>query len=1013
MKNIHPSWQLKCCLLFSFLACAGFLFPQAAFSLPSPETAVVYEWSIKGKVVSESGESLPGVTVLLKGTDTGTITDMDGNFSLSVPESPGTLVFSFIGFISQEKAFSGPTTMNVTLAEDVKALEEVVVVGYGTEKRKDLTGAVSSVTSESFNPGVVVAPEQLMQGKVAGVNIVQDSGQPGAASTVRIRGAASISAGNDPLYVIDGVPMQFGSANNFVSGMQGSSPFSSQPTNPLNTLNPSDIESIDILKDASATAIYGSRGANGVIVITTKSKKANESLSYDTYVGISKIRETLPFLSAADYRNYAQNNDLAFPDEGANTNWQDEIFRTAISQNHNIAFGGGSETANYRASVGYTSQEGIILSSGLEKFTGRFNANQKAIQGRLRMGVNMTYGKILEDNTPVSANIRNEGGNILKDALRWAPTLPVRNADGSFYQLGELRINPVSWAEVDDERNTGLFLGSANLAFDIIESLTLKVNAGYTDENVERYTNMPASHPSAETEGGRATINKLRNYNYLLETTLTFNKDITDNSSLSVLGGYSFQRFIHEYTFTEANNFVSSSVKWNLIQSGKSLGNTSFKTANRLASVFGRVNYKLLDRYMFTFTLRNDGSSRFGENNRWGLFPSGAFAWRISDEAFFTPDVVSNLKFRAGYGITGNQEIPNDLYRQQLSIAGSSVYVIGGDPIPSVLPTNYANPDLQWEETSQLNLGLDFGFFGERLSGSIDYYRKLTNNLLLQFSTAAPSVVESQWANVGEVENKGIELALNAEIVRGDDFGWNTSLNFTKNKNEVLSLSNDQFSREEIKTAPSSGVISNGANTQIIKPGYPLGTFYGRQFTGLDENGMETYLDVDGEPDADLVVIGNALPDFYYGITNNFRWKRFDASATLRGVAGNDVFNNTSAEFSYLNSAPGVNVLESAVSSGVSRGQIAEYSSRWIEDGSYLRLDNISIGYSFNTSNISFLQRARVYVTGQNLFVLTDYTGFDPEVRTNTNQGGQAPIGVDYLAYPRPRVFQLGGSFSF
>lgn len=991
----------------------GLVNNESSFTSIHKEQGV--EITVKGKVVDENGVGLPGVAIKVKDSTLGTITDMDGNYSLSLPDGNATLVFSFIGYNAQSIALNGRTTLNVALAPDVETLSEVVVVGYGVEKKKDVTGAVASVSSKDFNPGIAVAPEQLVQGKVAGVNIVQDSGQPGAASTVRIRGANSISAGNDPLYVVDGVPMQFGNANLFVgSNVGGSSPFSSQPSNPLNTLNPADIESIDILKDASATAIYGSRGANGVIVITTKSKKVGEAITYDTYASVSSVRETLPFLSADEYRDYARSNNLAFPDEGANTNWQEEIFRNALSHNHNIAFGGGSVETNFRASLGYTSQEGVILSSGLEKYTGRLNANHKALDGKLRIGLNMTYGMIFEDNTPISSNINNEGGNILKDALRWAPSLPVRNPDGSFYQIGELRINPVSWVEVDDERNTNLFLGSGNVAFDITEALTFQVNAGYTDEGVQRFTNVPGTHPAGETEGGRASINKLNNHSTLLETTLNYNKSISSNSNLTVLGGYSFQRFVNEFTFTSANKFVSSAVGWNLIQSGNILSNTSFKTANRLSSYFGRVNYKLMDRYLFTFTLRNDGSSRFGENNRWGLFPSGAVAWRISEENFFTPEAISNFKIRAGYGITGNQEIPNDLYRQQLSIAGSAVYVLGGQAIPSVLPSNFANPDLQWEQTSQLNVGVDFGIFDERFTGSLDFYRKHTTDLLLQFSTAAPSVVESQWANVGEVENKGIELALNANIIRKDKLQWDASVNFTKNKNTVLSLSNEQFSRDEILMAPLSGVVAEGSSTQIVRPGLPLGTFYGRKFLGYDENGMETYLDEDGKPGADLVVIGNALPEFLYGITNNLRWGRFDASATFRGVMGNDVFNNTAAEFSYANSAPGLNVLRSAIDdTQMSRAQPATFSSRWIEDGSYLRLDNLSLGYSFNTNNVSFLHRARLYVTAQNLFVITDYTGFDPEVRTNTNQGGTAPIGIDYLSYPRPRIFQLGGSFSF
>lgn len=981
---------------------------------PFYSTSQSIEKTISGTVLSsEDNMPLPGVSILLKGAGRGTVTDIDGKYSLEVPDEGAVLIFSSIGFEKQEVAVGNQTSIDLTLQVDMQQLGEVVVVGYGTQRRKDITGSVASVGSKDFNTGMSVAPEQLLQGKVAGVNIVQNSGQPGAPSTVTIRGVNSISAGNDPLYVIDGVPLQFSSSNKFVSSVQGSSPFSSEGTNPLNSINPSDIESIDILKDASATAIYGSRGANGVIMITTKSKSSGETLTYDTYVGVSSVRKTLPVLSADQYRDYATANNLAFPDEGADTFWQDEVFRSAVSQNHNIAFGGGSDASNYRASIGYTDQQGILLSSGLKKYTGRFNGTHKALEGRLRLGVNMTYGKTAEDNTPVSSNINNEGGNILKDAIRWAPTLPVTNPDGSYYQIGELRINPVSWVEVDDERYTGMFLGNVDAAFDLMDELTFRINLGHNDQYIERFTNMPASHPSGETDGGRASINKQQNYSSVAEATLTYNKEFNSNTNLSLLGGYSFQRFVTEYTFTEANNFVSSSVKWNLIQSGTILSNTSYKSANRLASVFGRANLRLKDRYLFTFTLRNDGSSRFGENNRWGLFPSGAFAWNITEEDFMKTSSFDQLKLRVGYGVTGNQEIPNDLYRQQLGIAGSAVYVLGGEAIPSVLPTNYANPDLQWEQTNQLNIGLDFGFLNNRLTGTLDYYEKYTNNLLLQFSTAAPSVVNTQWANVGEVENKGIELSLNADLMVDRPLSWNMNVNFSRNRNEVTSLSNSQFSREEIRTSPLSGVITPKDFSQIIRPGLPLGTFYGREFTGYDENGMETYLDTDGVAGADLVVIGNANPDFIYGMSHQFRYKRFDGSFTLRGVVGNDILNNTAAEFSYTNSTPGINILQSALTSGVSRDQTAQFSSQWLEDGSYLRMDNINIGYNFDVAALGFLKRARVYVTGQNLFVITGYSGYDPEVRTNTNGGGNAAIGIDYLAYPRPRVFMLGGSFAF
>ncbi|AVR45610.1 TonB-dependent receptor [Christiangramia fulva] len=964
---------------------------------------------VTGTVVSSNGEPLPGVNVIQKGTSNGVVTDFDGNYTINLEQNePQVLVFSFVGFQPVEEEVNNRSMINVTL-EDGGKLDEVVVIGYGTQKRSDVTGAISSLSSERIQDAPPVAPEQILQGKVTGVNIVQNSGQPGSGSTVRIRGISSISAGNNPLYVIDGVPLQFGSANNTVQlGPQGgTTAFSNETSNPLNIINPADIESIDVLKDASATAIYGSRGANGVIIITTKSKEgAGETLTYDNYFGIANVRETLPFLSAEEYRSYAESIGEAYPDLGANTNWQEEIFRTAFTQNHNLAFSGGSSSTKFRASFGYTGQEGIILSNQLQKYTGRFNGSHRALDGKLRIGVHMTYANLEDDKVAISSSINNEGGNILKDALRWAPTLPVYNEDGSFYQVGELRINPVSWVEVEDLNKTGQFIGNTDLKFDILESLTFGLNLGYSNERVDRYTLAPETHPSAESEGGRASISKFKNTTALIETTLTYEKQINEDNFINVLAGYSFQRFENENTFTQANQFVSTATKWNLIQSGNTLANTSFKEANRLASYYGRVNYRLMDKYLVTLTVRRDGSSRFGPNNRWGTFPSGAFAYNISNEEFMRDSKISNLKFRLGYGITGNQEIPNNLYREQLSINGSSVYVFGGQAVPSVLPTNYANPDLQWEETSQLNVGLDFGFFKERLTGTIDYYKKNTDNLLLNFSTAAPSVVSSQWANVGEVENKGFEFGVTGDIFYSDDFTWTSNINFSTNKNEVISLSNENFQRDEIRTVDGSGVVGFQTGIQIIRPGLPIGSFYGRKFTGLDSEGMETYLDADNDGEADLLVIGNANPDLVYGFNNNFRYKQFDAAINIRGVLGNDIYNNTAAEFSYPVSAPGLNVLESALTNGTSREEQAQFSSRWLEDGSYLRLDNLSIGYTFNTTNVSFLKNARLYVSGKNLILLTDYTGYDPEVNTRA-------VGVDYLAYPRPTSYLIGGSVTF
>ncbi len=964
---------------------------------------------ISGKVTDELGMPMPGVTVIVKGTTNGTVTDIDGNYTLPNVKTGDIVAFSFIGMSTQEITIESQTSINVTLKTSSIGLDEVVAIGYGTTNRKEVTGAIGSVKSDNFIDGLPMAPEQILQGKIAGVNVVQASGAPGAASTVRIRGNSSISAGNDPLYVVDGVPLQFGSANNSVNvGSQGgTTPLTSDISNPLNIINPSDIESIDILKDASATAIYGSRGANGVIIITTKNKgRSGDFVSYDGFIGFSSVRENLPFLNASEYRKYANDNDLPFSDAGVDTYWQDEIFRTAITQNHNVSFAGGSTTSNFRASFGYSDEEGVILSSGMKKYTGRVNGVHKAFDGKLDIGINMSYSQIDDDKTPISSSIGNEGGNILKDALRWAPTLPVYNEDGSYYQLGELRINPVSWIDVIDESKSNVFLGNVSLSYQLLESLKLNVDIGTSKETSNRYTSIPDSHPAAESEGGRASISKFQNETILSETNLTYTKQITPNSHLTALIGYSYQRFETENTYTQANQFVSTATKWNLMQSGTILSNTSFKEANRLASYYGRINYKLMERYLLTFTLRRDGSSRFGGNNQWGTFPSGAIAWNIADESFMEDTEVSNLKLRLGYGITGNQELPNYLYAEQLGISGSAIYYMNGQAIPAVLPTNYANPDLKWETTAQSNIGIDFGLFEERISGSIDLYSKKTTDLLLSFSTAAPSVVSTQWANVGEVTNKGIELNLSASVINSGNFTWRTNVNFAKNKNEVVSLSNDTFTREEIRYASGSGVVANGVNIKIIKPGSPLGTFYGKKFTGFDENGLETYLDVDGEDGADEVVIGQVDPDFTFGFNNNFSYKRFDATINFRGVVGNDIYNNTDAEFSYPSSAPGVNVLRSVLSTEASRQQNAEYSSRWLQDGSYLRLDNMSIGYNFDVSTVDFIKNARIYVSGKNLFVITNYTGWDPEVSTRS-------AGIDYLSYPRPRTFMFGASISF
>jgi TonB-linked SusC/RagA family outer membrane protein len=565
---------------------------------------VAQQNSISGTVTDENGEPIPGVTVLVMGTTMGNVTNMDGKYSISNISDGTTLQFSFVGMTSQEIEVGTQTSINITLVASSIGIDEVVAIGYGTVNRREVTGAIGSVKADDFVDGLALAPEQLLNGKVAGVSIVQESGEPGAASSVRIRGSSSVSAGNEPLYVIDGVPLQFSNPSAGTSGAgehRGETGYghSTSSTNPLNIINASDIESIDVLKDASATAIYGSRGANGVIIITTKNKgRSGDVVTYNGYVGFSSVTENLPFLTADEFRKLGDDNNLEYPDEGANTDWQDEIYKTAVSQNHNLSFAGGSATANYRASFGYSKEDGIINDGGLTKYNARINAIHKAFDGKLNMSTTMAYSQVEND--------RKAASRALVYAYRWAPTLPVKNQDGSYYQLGEQRVNPVSYNEIDDLTKTNMFLGNMSLSYNILESLKFNVDLGYSNEARNQFSSIPDSHPAAETQGGLAAISKFTNGTSLIETNFTYDKQITANSHLTALAGYSFQRFETETTFTEANQFVSTAIQWNLMQSGNMLSNTSYKEANRLASYYARVNYKLMDRYIFTATVRRD-----------------------------------------------------------------------------------------------------------------------------------------------------------------------------------------------------------------------------------------------------------------------------------------------------------------------------------------------------------------------------------------------------------------------
>lgn len=962
-------------------------------------------------VVKDGDEPLTGVTVQVKGNNKlGTVTDLDGRYTLKV-SSPGTiLVFSYIGYDTQEKMVGNNGTINISLNSSAKNLNEVVVVGYGTMKKSDLTGSVSQLKAGDFKSGDMLSAQQLMQGAFAGVNISQNSGKPGGAVTIRVRGGTSVNASNDPLYVIDGVPIDAtaGAAQANIRTYNNDY-FDQEAANPLSMLNPNDIESIDVLKDASATAIYGSRGANGVIMITTKKGKAGvQQLSYGYSLGVSSAAKTLDVLDADSYRKAAKDLGLSILDGGENHNWQKEVERTALQQSHYLSLMSGGEYTNYRASLSYTDQDAIFRGAGVENYNARVNINHSALDGKLKIVLNMSYGESHANQAANSGTVGSEmGSSLLYEAYVFNPTLPVYTADGDYYDVKPYRVNPMSFAsELIDKRINKRFIGNMKADWNVVKPITLELNLGYTGNSQDRNAYISKSNLLGNGNNGRVAVQRLKDYSKLLEMVFKYDQS-WGRHTLNAMAGYSYQYFWNEGFNTAAYGFLTDDFKWYNISAAKTIeSQTSYAESNKLISFYGRLNYNFDSRYLLTATVRRDGSSRFGADHKWGIFPSVAGSWRISEEKFFHVAPVSNLKLRLSWGVTGNQEIGNYNAISTLS-AASWGYIFGGEKKTVVLPQQYANPDLKWESTSQTDLGLDFGFFDNRIRGSVDWYYKRTKDLLLNVAVPSPSLITTQLANVGAVRNTGFEVEAGADLIRTKDLTWDVTLNFATNSNKLTSLSNDKWSGDELLWAPANGQGLSGQYSQLIMVGHPLGTFYGKRFIGLDDKGMEQYAN-NGKPE----VIGCAQPDFTYGIATSLKYKKWSLSMNFRGSQGNDVYNNTANNLMYLNSLPGRNVLKDALTSGISRNQAKTFSSQFIEDGSFFRLDNVTLGYDFKVTALH-ITNARAYVTAQNLFCITGYSGLDPEVNTDTSGYNQSVLGVDYLSYPRSRTFLFGVNLNF
>jgi iron complex outermembrane receptor protein len=952
---------------------------------------------ISGTVTGPDGQPIPGVSVVVKGTTTGITTGMSGEFTLDIPADAQTLVFSFVGMRMQEVPIEGKSVFKIIMEEETIGLGEVVAIGYGSQQKKDITGAVGSVQSENFNRGVITSPGQLLQGKVAGVNVTSTSGQPGGGQQITIRGQGSIRQGAGPLFVVDGFPI----------GIDGTS----SSTSALNFLNPEDIESMDVLKDASATAIYGSRGANGVILITTKKGKSGVSnVSVSSNFGVSNLAREIDVFTAADFRKNVAAIGGKLEDRGGDTYWQDELTRTAITYDQNLILSGGTDKLTYRASLGYLDQEGIVINTGIKRYSGRVNANQKLMDGRLNIDFTLNSTVEKSENAIMST--------LVSEMLDFNPTYPARDENGDPVKYPDL-VNPLIHSELyKDFGETRRIIFNIAPSFEIIDGLVYKLNFGYENASSESDNqSLPNTDPFEE---GRLQQNYFNSENMLIENYLTYTFE-KDDHNFTVLGGYSYQRDYERWRTWSIRKFADNGIE---PRYNPGLGQTltlvdtppsGWARINELQSFFGRANYSYKGKYMLTATVRADGSSKFGSNNKYGVFPSFAAGWRISEESFMqSQSLFSNLKLRAGWGQTGNQEIPpkitQALYTTKVSNTTSYPLAETGSYPAGTTFVRLANPNIQWEVSTQTNIGLDFGLFEGALSGTIDYFNKVSNNILLEVVPSDPiQPATTYWTNVEDmnITNKGLELSLDYQHRNANGFSYGLGGNITFIDNVV---EDSPFTILATGSAEGSGLT--GATINGMINGYPIGTFYMQKFVGIGDDGLSIFETSD---DAGRMVVGHALPDVTYNFYINLEYKGFDFSANFNGVSGNMIYNNTAMnKFYKAKLANSLNTTDKAIEfPQESIINSSSVSTRYLEDGSFLRLNNATLGYNFNTKSINWIENLRLSVTGQNLFLITDYSGFDPEVNQDRSMNGIQSFGIDLNGYPKARTFVFGINVTF
>lgn len=1064
------------------------LLVNSTFFLTTPSSNNLFEEKITGRVVDENNQAIPGAGILIKGSSKGTVSGTDGKFSLAIPDNRAVLVVSFIGYVTQEIPVNNQTDFTIRLSNSTSNLNEVVVVGYGSQRKGDITGAVGSISARGLREVQVTNFENAIQGKLAGVQVQEPSGEPGAAPTIRIRGSGSVTAGNEPLYVIDGFPV----SKSMDIGIQGdiarrTTAFALPPSNPLSTINPNDIESVEVLKDASAAAIYGSRGSNGVILITTKKGNRNSgpTVSFDTYAGVQSVAKRVNLMNSAqltdyvfDSKNNAYLQDVAgasasdpgsvrytktsnaayyIPDDytnpdGTDTDWQSLIFHSAPVQSYNASVSGGTDQLRYFFSGGYYKQEGIVKKSGLERFS--FRANVEAnLTSKIKVGFNLSPSFVNNQRSPAGAPYFADPPGIVYSALVTSPTVRPYLADGSINQTDNqshlfttegrgtnmtAASNPLAIIQgVDDNLKQFRTFGGVYGEYAILPGLTYRLYTGIDVNTYNRsfYMKRWFLNRTATTGDPYAQSNASLNYNWLVENTLSYNKTIGQSHSISALVGYTAQKDRLNANQVFAQNHPDDLAP--TVSGGQVTSGGDSREEWSLVSALARVNYAFKAKYLLTATIRSDRSSRFGAGNKTGIFPSVSAGWRISEEAFLK-DIpqISDFKIRGSWGKTGNFLIPN---YASIGLLSPYNYILNNVLVNGIAPSTLSNSALTWEKNTQINIGADASLFRDRVSLSVDWYRKVTSDLLLSVQIPAATGFLTALQNIGEVENKGWEIVASTRNLTGA-FSWSTDFNFSANRNKVLKLGP---TGDPILSTGGAGI------RHITRIGDPIGSYYGHVVEGIYQNAGEIadapkdllapaprpgdfrFKDInkDGQIDAnDRTVTGNYLPDFTYGFTNRFSFKGIDLSVFFQGVKGSEILNLTRRHLGNGEAAtnsyedwtnrwrsaenPGNGKIPRADRLTDTHGNNNRPSSFQVEDGSYFRLRSVTLGYTLPRSVLQTRFRAiRVYGSATNIFTKTKYIGYNPEVNNQATLTGVQ--GEDYGAYPLSRNFTVGLNVTF